>query len=188
MGAVFELPIVILLLSALGSRDAAVPVEVPAARDRRRRTSRRRSSRPATWSYTSVILTVPLYLLYELSIGLSWIVFRKRERKRLAKKRRRRRPPREDARAAPGAAGGARRAPDSASAQLPTRPRPRAGAVPTPSRTRADSLARRDSIAKDSTGAPELQGAARLRDAAADAAQGLQHHAVSGRDHHVRCA
>jgi Sec-independent protein secretion pathway component TatC len=27
---------------------------------------------------------VPLYLLYELSIGLSWIVFRKRQRRQAA--------------------------------------------------------------------------------------------------------
>jgi Sec-independent protein secretion pathway component TatC len=29
----------------------------------------------------SVALMVPLYLLYEFSIGLSWLVFRKRQRR-----------------------------------------------------------------------------------------------------------
>jgi len=28
----------------------------------------------------SVAMTLPIYLLYELSIGISWLVFRKRER------------------------------------------------------------------------------------------------------------
>ena len=39
---------------------------------------------PGDLVYTSVILTIPLYLLYEVSIGLSYIVFRRREKKRLA--------------------------------------------------------------------------------------------------------
>ena len=37
-----------------------------------------------TDAITLVLETVPLYLLYELSIGLSYIVFRKREQRRLA--------------------------------------------------------------------------------------------------------
>jgi Sec-independent protein secretion pathway component TatC len=36
---------------------------------------------PGDLFVTSVALMVPLYLLYELSIGLSWVVFRKRQRK-----------------------------------------------------------------------------------------------------------
>jgi Sec-independent protein secretion pathway component TatC len=36
---------------------------------------------PGDLFVTSVALMVPLYLLYELSIGLSWLVFRKRQRK-----------------------------------------------------------------------------------------------------------
>jgi sec-independent protein translocase protein TatC len=83
MGAVFELPIVILLLTAMGlvnprflskfRRHAIVGSYVAAS-----------IITPGDLVYTSVILTIPLYLLYEMSIGLSWIVYRKRERKRLA--------------------------------------------------------------------------------------------------------
>jgi sec-independent protein translocase protein TatC len=79
MGAVFELPIVILALSALGlvtpkllsrfRRHALVGSYVAAA-----------FITPGDAFFTSVILTVPLYLLYELSIALSWMVFRKRLR------------------------------------------------------------------------------------------------------------
>jgi sec-independent protein translocase protein TatC len=79
MGAVFELPIVILALSALGlvtpkllsrfRRHALVGSYVVAA-----------FITPGDAFFTSVILTVPLYLLYELSIALSWMVFRKRLR------------------------------------------------------------------------------------------------------------
>jgi Sec-independent protein secretion pathway component TatC len=39
---------------------------------------------PGDLFVTSVALMVPLYLLYELSIGLSFLVFRNREKKRLA--------------------------------------------------------------------------------------------------------
>lgn len=83
MGAVFELPIVILLLTALGfvnprflvkfRRHAAVGSYIVAS-----------VITPGDLVFTSVILTVPLYMLYELSIGLSYLVFRSREKKRLA--------------------------------------------------------------------------------------------------------
>ncbi len=83
MGAVFELPIAILLLSALGlvtpqfltkfRRHAVIGSYVVAA-----------IITPGDLFVTSVALMVPLYLLYELSIGLSYIVFRKREKSRLA--------------------------------------------------------------------------------------------------------
>ena len=83
MGAVFELPIAILLLSTLGlvtpqllskfRRHAAIGSYVVAA-----------VITPGDLFVTSVVLMVPLYLLYELSIGLSWLVYRRRERKKLA--------------------------------------------------------------------------------------------------------
>lgn len=83
MGAVFELPIVILALSALGlvtprllsrfRRHALVGSYVVAA-----------FITPGDAFFTSVILTAPLYLLYELSIVLSWLVFRRRERAQAA--------------------------------------------------------------------------------------------------------
>ena len=83
MGAVFELPIAILLLSVLGlvtprflskfRRHAAVGSYVVAA-----------IITPGDLFVTSVALMVPLYLLYELSIGLSWLVFRRREKKAAA--------------------------------------------------------------------------------------------------------
>jgi sec-independent protein translocase protein TatC len=77
MGAVFELPIVILALSALGlvtpqflskfRRHAVIGSYLVAA-----------IITPGDLFVTSVALMVPLYLLYELSIALSWLVFRKR--------------------------------------------------------------------------------------------------------------
>ena len=77
MGAVFELPIVVLLLSAFGlvtpqflakfRRHALVGSYLAAA-----------VITPGDLFITSVALMVPLYLLYELSIVLSWLVFRKR--------------------------------------------------------------------------------------------------------------
>ena len=83
MGAVFELPIAILLLSALGlvtpqflskfRRHAVVGSYLAAA-----------IITPGDLFVTSVALMVPLYLLYELSIGLSWLVFRKRQRRAAA--------------------------------------------------------------------------------------------------------
>jgi sec-independent protein translocase protein TatC len=83
MGAVFELPIAVLLLSALGlvtptflarfRRHAFVGSYLAAA-----------IITPGDLFVTSIALMVPLYLLYELSIGLSYLVFRKRERAALA--------------------------------------------------------------------------------------------------------
>ena len=83
MGAVFELPIAILLLTALGlvtpqflskfRRHAAVGSYAVAA-----------IITPGDLFVTSIALMVPLYLLYELSIGLSWVVFRRRAKKAAA--------------------------------------------------------------------------------------------------------
>jgi sec-independent protein translocase protein TatC len=83
MGVVFELPIAILLLTAIGlvtpqflskfRRHAVLGSYIAAA-----------IITPGDLFVTSIALMVPLYLLYELSIGLSWLVFRKRERKKLA--------------------------------------------------------------------------------------------------------
>ena len=77
MGAVFELPIAILFLSALGlvtprflakyRRHALLASYLAAA-----------IITPGDLFVTSVALMVPLYLLYELSIGLSFFVSRKR--------------------------------------------------------------------------------------------------------------
>lgn len=79
MGAVFELPIAILFLSALGlvtprflakyRRHALLASYLAAA-----------IITPGDLFVTSVALMVPLYLLYELSIGLSFFVYRKRQR------------------------------------------------------------------------------------------------------------
>jgi sec-independent protein translocase protein TatC len=78
MGAVFELPIAILILSAIGlvtpkflskySRHAILASYLAAA-----------IITPGDLFVTSVALMVPLYLLYELSIGLSYLVYRKRQ-------------------------------------------------------------------------------------------------------------
>jgi sec-independent protein translocase protein TatC len=78
MGAVFELPIAILILSAIGlvtpkflsryRRHALVAAYVSAA-----------IITPGDLFVTSVALMVPLYLLYELSIGLSYLVYRRRK-------------------------------------------------------------------------------------------------------------
>jgi sec-independent protein translocase protein TatC len=83
MGAVFELPIAILLLTALGlvtpqflskfRRHAVVGSYLAAA-----------IITPGDLFVTSVALMVPLYLLYELSIALSFLVFRKRLKKAAA--------------------------------------------------------------------------------------------------------
>jgi sec-independent protein translocase protein TatC len=83
MGAVFELPILVLLLASFGlvtpqflakyRRHAIVGSYVAAA-----------IITPGDVLVTSVFLTIPLYLLYELSIILSWFVYRKREKKRIA--------------------------------------------------------------------------------------------------------
>lgn len=79
MGAVFELPIAILFLSALGlvtpkflakyRRHALLASYLAAA-----------IITPGDLFVTSVALMVPLYLLYELSIGLSYFVYRKRQK------------------------------------------------------------------------------------------------------------
>ncbi len=83
MGAVFELPIAILLLSAFGlvtptflakfRRHALLGSYVVAA-----------IITPGDLFITSIALMVPLYLLYELSIGLSFLVVRKKRRAALA--------------------------------------------------------------------------------------------------------
>jgi sec-independent protein translocase protein TatC len=83
MGAVFELPIAILLLSAFGlvtpqflakfRRHAILGSYLAAA-----------IITPGDLFISSIALTVPLYLLYELSILLSLVVFRKRQRDALA--------------------------------------------------------------------------------------------------------
>lgn len=78
MGAVFELPIAILILSAIGlvtpkflskyRRHALVASYIGAA-----------IITPGDLFVTSVALMVPLYFLYELSILLSYLVYRKRQ-------------------------------------------------------------------------------------------------------------
>ena len=83
IGGVFELPILILVLSSIGlvtpqflskyRRHALVGSFVVAA-----------FITPGDLFVTNLVLTVLLYLLYEASIGLSFIVYRKREKKRLA--------------------------------------------------------------------------------------------------------
>ena len=83
MGAVFELPIVVLILSAFGlvtptflarfRRHAIVGSYVAAS-----------FITPGDQLVSSVVLTAPLYLLYELSIGLSFLVYRAKQKKRLA--------------------------------------------------------------------------------------------------------
>ena len=81
LGAVFELPIVILLLSAFGlvtprflakfRRHAILGSYVAAA-----------FITPGDLWISAVVLSIPLYFLYELSIVLSWLVFRKRLKQR----------------------------------------------------------------------------------------------------------
>jgi len=77
MGAVFELPIAILILSAIG-------LVTPRFLARYRRHALLASYlaaaiiTPGDLFVTSIALMVPLYLLYELSIGLSFFVSRKR--------------------------------------------------------------------------------------------------------------
>jgi sec-independent protein translocase protein TatC len=83
MGAVFELPIAILLLSAFGlvtpkflakyRRHAILASYLVAA-----------IITPGDLFVSSVALMVPLYLLYELSIVLSRLVHRSRERREIA--------------------------------------------------------------------------------------------------------
>jgi len=83
IGAVFELPILVLLLSSFGlvtpkflakyRKHALVGSFVVAA-----------FITPGDLFVTNMVLTALLYMLYEVSIGLSFVVFRNRERKRLA--------------------------------------------------------------------------------------------------------
>ncbi|MEO7454746.1 MAG: twin-arginine translocase subunit TatC [Gemmatimonadaceae bacterium] len=83
IGAVFELPIVVLLLSSMGlvspkfltkyRRHAVAGSFVVAA-----------FITPGDIFVTNLVLTVLLYLLYETSIILSFLVYRKREAKRVA--------------------------------------------------------------------------------------------------------
>ena len=83
MGAVFELPIAILLLSAFGlvtphflakfRRHAILGSYIAAA-----------IITPGDLFITSIALMIPLYMLYELSIILSFVVVRKRQRAALA--------------------------------------------------------------------------------------------------------
>jgi sec-independent protein translocase protein TatC len=83
MGAVFELPIAILILSAIG-------LVTPKFLAKYRRHAMLASYlvaaiiTPGDLFVTSVALMVPLYLLYELSIGLSFLVYRKRQQNALA--------------------------------------------------------------------------------------------------------
>jgi sec-independent protein translocase protein TatC len=83
MGAVFELPIVILLLSVFG-------LVTPKFLSRFRRHALLGSYvvaaiiTPGDLFITSLALMAPLYLLYEVSIILSWLVVRKKERAALA--------------------------------------------------------------------------------------------------------
>lgn len=83
MGAVFELPVVILALAALGMvtpkflsrfrKYALVLSYVVAA-----------FITPGDLFITTLALTVPLYLLYELSVLLAYLVFRKRRARQFA--------------------------------------------------------------------------------------------------------
>jgi sec-independent protein translocase protein TatC len=80
LGAAFELPIVILLLSLLG-------LVTPAMLKRFRRFALVGAIvlgafiTPGQDPYTLVLMALPLYLLYELSVGLSAIVHRRRLRR-----------------------------------------------------------------------------------------------------------
>jgi sec-independent protein translocase protein TatC len=83
MGAVFELPIVVLLLSVFG-------LVTPKFLSRFRRHALLGSYvvaaiiTPGDLFITSLALMAPLYMLYEVSIVLSWLVVRKKERAALA--------------------------------------------------------------------------------------------------------
>jgi sec-independent protein translocase protein TatC len=83
MGAVFELPILVVLLSLLGlvtphflgkfRRHALVGSYLVGA-----------FVTPGDYFIGSVALMVPLYLLYEMSIGLSWVIYRHKQKKAAA--------------------------------------------------------------------------------------------------------
>ena len=83
VGAIFELPILVLLLSTFG-------LVTPKFLGKYRRHALAGSYviaafiTPGDLLVTNVILCILLYMLYEVSIVLSWLVFRKRERSRLA--------------------------------------------------------------------------------------------------------
>lgn len=83
LGAVFELPVAILLLSVFG-------LVTPQALGRFRKHALVGSYllaaivTPGDFFISSVMLMLPLYLLYEFSIVLSWMVFRRRARTELA--------------------------------------------------------------------------------------------------------
>jgi len=78
MGAVFELPVVILALAALG-------LVTPAFLSKFRKYALVLSYivaafiTPGDLFITTLALTIPLYLLYELSVLLAYVVFRKRQ-------------------------------------------------------------------------------------------------------------
>jgi sec-independent protein translocase protein TatC len=83
MGAVFELPILILILSVIGlvtpqflakfRKHAIIGSYLVAA-----------IITPGDAFTATVGLVVPIYLLYEVSIGVSWVVQRMKQRKKLA--------------------------------------------------------------------------------------------------------
>ncbi len=83
MGAVFELPILVLILSVLG-------LVTPQFLGRFRKHAILGSYLVAAIitpgdAFTATVgLVVPIYLLYEVSIGVSWVVQRIKQRKRLA--------------------------------------------------------------------------------------------------------
>jgi sec-independent protein translocase protein TatC len=76
----FELPIVILALSALGivtpqllsrfRRHAVVAIVIIGA-----------FLTPGDLIWTTIALAVPLYMLYELSVAASWVIWKRKQRK-----------------------------------------------------------------------------------------------------------
>ena len=82
-GLSFELPIVILALSALGivtpavlsrlRRHAVVAIIIVGA-----------FLTPGDLVWTTLWLAVPLYLLYEISVAVSWVIYRRKEKKKRA--------------------------------------------------------------------------------------------------------
>ena len=79
-GVSFELPIVILALSALGivtpqllsrfRRHAVVAIVIIGA-----------FLTPGDLIWTTIALAVPLYMLYELSVAASWVIWKRKQRK-----------------------------------------------------------------------------------------------------------
>jgi len=153
-GAVFEVPIAILALTALGlitpqflsryRRHAIVVCLVAAA-----------FITPGADPYSLFALAIPLYLLYELSVGVAFFVVRRREKRQRRREEEDRAEREAELRAAEPATATVRRlmmvlaatalslAPIHLSAQVPT-PAPR------PAQARADTL-RRDSTRRDTT-------------------------------------